>query len=225
MPIDPITFSAEALKIISNYDMQDHNFWKDEDLVGKVIRKEIRDHYMPLQEYRCAYCNNQNIEDHGLVWDCEHFLPKKGYPRFMFEPRNLVLSCKSCNLAKERYKEELLFAEDKPEIYPENAHDFKLIHPIFESYSDYFKIVSKNDCRLIELQDNLTEKKKEKADFTFRCCNFKRFVAKFAGFDHYREDILYSIQKLQESSGANTIDEIVEQLENPDVKIERRLFD
>ncbi|MEM5549591.1 hypothetical protein WNY63_02425 [Pseudoalteromonas neustonica] len=223
MPFEPINFSEKALAIITRYDLQDHNFWSEAESIDKV-RKEIRDHYLPIQEYRCAYCNNQNLETHGLVWDCEHFLPKKGYPKFMFEPKNLVISCKSCNLAKENYKAELLSRGDNPKFYPEEANDFKLIHPIFENYADYFKIISKNDNKIIEPLDNLPEEKKEKAEFTFRCCNFKRFVAKYAGYDHFREDFLYAIQKLQENNGEMTGDEILQCLENPNIGIERKFF-
>lgn len=223
MAITAISFSAKSLQVIDKYDLLDHTFWNEADGMPDV-RSEIRDHYLPLQGYHCAYCLNQNIESHGMVWDCEHLLPKKIYPKFMFEPKNLVISCKSCNQAKEKYKTQLL-CKDKaePTTYPDGAEHYRLMHPIFESFSDYFQIKSVNNSKVIEILDSITEDKNEKAKFTYKCCNFKRFTERYAGFDYLREDMLYTAQKMMKSGEVKSLEDLIDKLEDPKTVVYRKV--
>lgn len=57
---NPVFFDKELRKIISNYTSlsdHDHLCWGDEALLP--VRRHIRKHYGPLQNYLCYYCRRE----------------------------------------------------------------------------------------------------------------------------------------------------------------------
>src|SRR4051794_34893969 len=72
--------------------------WSDESV--DEIRSNIKKHYIKEQQYRCCYCNQWLLSDHGRVWDAEHVLARKDYRQFTFETKNLAVACVDCNIAK-----------------------------------------------------------------------------------------------------------------------------
>ena len=78
------------------------NYWDGDEKALVSVKKEIKDHYLHVQDYRCAYCRQRMEVKHNGMWDTEHIINKDEYPAFMFEPRNLCVCCKDCNTIKGR---------------------------------------------------------------------------------------------------------------------------
>ncbi len=63
------------------------------------LKASIKEHYSILQEDVCFYCKI-NLRHAGYSEPTEHIVPKSDKPQWMFEPRNLALSCIPCNTKK-----------------------------------------------------------------------------------------------------------------------------
>ena len=99
----PVNFSAASQILVDAYNAKAKTnksaaYWSDDGV--SEVRKEIKDHYIGEQGHRCAYCRQPNYTGNNAVWDAEHVISKQQNPEFMFEPRNLAISCKDCNIAK-----------------------------------------------------------------------------------------------------------------------------
>ncbi|HDH0806954.1 TPA: HNH endonuclease [Klebsiella variicola subsp. variicola] len=134
-----IFFTKKSRKFIlkyNRYDRVNYKVWENTKGTIAIIRKQIRTHYLKEQGKHCAYCRMYNHTSHGLSWDIDHILPKDHYPQFLFQPLNLIISCKECN----RAKSDKVFLVDKNQVgkykYPKNSDAFKIIHPHFDSYED-----------------------------------------------------------------------------------------
>lgn len=134
-----IFFTKKSRKFILKYNRHDranYKVWEGTKGTIAIIRKEIRTHYLKEQGKHCAYCRMYNHTSHGLSWDIDHILPKDHYPQFLFQPLNLILSCKECN----RAKSDKVLLVDKGRTfrykYPQDPDVFEIIHPHFDSYED-----------------------------------------------------------------------------------------
>ncbi|CAH6875068.1 conserved hypothetical protein [Vibrio chagasii] len=208
--MDRVTFSRASQDYIDNYDNYNHKVWNTTKGMVAKIRKEVRNHYKIQQRYLCCYCRQQTLQDHGFVWDCEHILPKAIYPKFLFEPLNLALSCKACNLAKEKYKHELIISEK--DQYCENSNNYRIIHPHFDLYNKHLTVKTIDGTTVHEVNS-------EKGTFTYKCCDLKRFDKKLAGYDTINDDVALTVSNLL-NSGMDA-KQVVEALRNKKVAIER----
>ncbi|WP_404691996.1 HNH endonuclease [Raoultella ornithinolytica] len=134
-----INYTKKSRKYIlkyNRYDRADFKIWNNTKGVMAIIRKQIRKHYLKEQKNHCAYCRMYSHTSHGLSWDIDHILPKDKFPQFLFQPLNLILSCRECNIAKAN--DIYLSENDKVSKYkyPHNADDYEIIHPHFDSYED-----------------------------------------------------------------------------------------
>lgn len=167
--LEPIIFSTESEEYIKEYDGKNYEVWKGTGKEITAIRKELRDYYKPLQNYCCSYCRLDNTQGHGLTWDVEHIAPKKEFPQFLFEPRNLSLSCRDCNTHKN--KKSVLDKEkgDFSVNYPIDGEFFSIIHPHFDDYSKYILLI-KTDGGYIYKPIH------PKGHQTYKQCNLSRFL-------------------------------------------------
>ncbi|HDC4438589.1 MULTISPECIES: HNH endonuclease [Klebsiella pneumoniae complex] len=168
--LKPIEFSETALDYISKYDKKNNKIWGSGSNEIKRIRSELRDHYRPLQEGCCSYCRIDNPQKHGLSWDVDHIAPQEDYPQFLFEPRNLSLSCKDCNTFKNAGPVLNSSSGDFSVNYPENGSSFYIIHPHFDEYSQHMGLVRLGDSYIYTPLSN-------KGQETFKKCKLSRFSA------------------------------------------------
>lgn len=179
----PITFTGADAAFVKGYNGIDHKIWNEN--VGPIValRHSIRTHYLDEQHFMCAYCRMRKREQHGLTWDVEHVIPKATYPGFLFEPKNLALACRECNLSK--WDKPVLYKPVKGKKYPDNGDLFTIIHPHYDVYSDHMEIAV--------LADKIFHrpKNKEKGKETFIICDLIRFAYEFAEW----KDFNYAIVK------------------------------
>ncbi|WP_461129644.1 HNH endonuclease [Spirosoma aerophilum] len=87
----------------------------------------------------CPYCGTK-IEYDGYGEPLEHIIDKGRHPEWMFEPKNLVLSCYACNTQKST-KDVMIFGCHTGNDYPTDSSCIKVIHPYFDTYLDHIEIV------------------------------------------------------------------------------------
>lgn len=90
---------------------------------GKVAILNFKE-FLTLENNICPYCDWYEMELKGVSVD--HFLPKSKFPLLAIYPKNLVVSCGTCN---DRIKNEKTF--------------LPIVHPYYKDISDYiiFKLV------------------------------------------------------------------------------------
>ncbi|RBP25364.1 hypothetical protein DET55_114116 [Bacillus mycoides] len=88
----------------------------DEDERNIVERKFL------TNERVCPYCDWYEIEIAGVSID--HFLPKSKFPLFSIYPKNLVMSCPTCNDRIKRHYIKL-----------------SIFHPYYDEVANYFKLL------------------------------------------------------------------------------------
>lgn len=155
---NPVKYTTnEERKINSNFPVESKD-WKKH--IFENIKKKIKTHLLTEQNKICPYCGLK-LSIATSYPDIEHIVPKDKHPNFMFEPKNLVVSCQPCNRNK-RAKETLI----KPNImiYPSNGADFKIIHSHFDNYFDHIELIEGIVLKA------LTDKGKNTIDF----CNLYR---------------------------------------------------
>ncbi len=127
------------------------------------LKTHAKEHYSIIQEDICFYCKI-NLRHGGYGEPIEHIVPKDDKPQWMFEPKNLALSCYACNTKKNA--ENTLSATGISSIdYPNNRNDFSIYHPHFDVWDDDFSI----------FYEYFLLPKTDKGRETFRICKLDRF--------------------------------------------------
>lgn len=196
----PIEYNEAQLKKIRQFeiipdDAKHGSFWggaSDEEL--NSLKKAIKDHYLKVQEFKCAYCRQQIFVKHNAAWDVDHVVSKDVHPQFMFESLNLCISCKDCNGIKSN-KSVLLNKRRKR--FPGSASDYDFVHPHFHVYSDHVRVVKLAALYLPKTALGVK---------LIEVCGLLRFVLEFAGYDCAGDEIgslmIALATELQESKSA-----------------------
>lgn len=130
----PYVHTAEDLAVLNTDYPATSSDWNKEKYAP--IKERIIAHLRTQQDHHCCYCKNPLGYDLKQV-DIEHIIPKSTHVRFTFEPKNLALSCPSCNTKKSI--KNVLVSEIKK--YPNNHAKFLIVHPHFSNYSDHIGLI------------------------------------------------------------------------------------
>ncbi len=148
--------------LIAKYPPDKKEDWTESRF--KSLKDNIKDNLIFQQFDRCAYCR-KIIETDGYYEPIEHLVPKSLKPRWMFEPKNLVLTCNRCNNLKN--DEQTLIDEfNESENFPEDSKAFKIINPHFDQWSHHLKY--EDDIFLVAVTDS-------KGEETIRICKLDKF--------------------------------------------------
>ncbi len=171
---DKIEFSKNELELIDKVLKKQnfsHKSWEDDEI--KELRDRIKKHYIVKQEYTCPYCRQINKTLNGRVWDIEHIISRISEPNFMFEPKNLCVSCIDCNLEKKDKKVTISKAKKK---LPNNSSDYLIVHPHFDTYNDKIVVIEPGSYYI-------AKKDSDKGKTTIEICGLNRFY-KFSNYDN-----------------------------------------
>jgi uncharacterized protein (TIGR02646 family) len=162
----PVVYSQASQAIVDAYiaqakTQQSAAYWADSAIAG--LKKEIKDHYIAQQGRRCAYCRHSIYTNNNAVWDAEHVISKRKDPEFMFEPRNLAISCKDCNIAKGEQE----VRNTKKAAFPETSPEYKIVHPHFDDY----------DAHIGWMGSVCFARSTDKGSKTIAMCNLTRYSA------------------------------------------------
>lgn len=177
--LSPVVYNAEQQGLVDSFDelpfhVKAGDFWKNTnggEFAG--VKEAIKEHYLKAQNYTCVYCKQQIVVEHLAVWDAEHIMPKDSSPQFMFEPKNLCVSCKDCNTSKSN-KSVTSKALEKRRKYSENPDDYIFCHPHFHHYDQHIRIVE-----IAGFYMPLTER----GIALVEICGLLRFVLRYAGYE------------------------------------------
>jgi uncharacterized protein (TIGR02646 family) len=169
--LKPVEYSGTNAAIVNAFDGrapadQSGAYWSEEEI--KPVKSAIKTHYIAEQKGRCCYCNHEFATVHHAVWDCEHIIPKKTHPQWLFEPQNLAAACKDCNQAK---GDSPVLKNKSRVTFPTNSSDYTIVHPHFDEYYEHIRWIG------TIVRPNGSEKGKH----TIEICNLLRFAVSEAG--------------------------------------------
>ena len=166
----------DIFKSLSDDEMK--GYWEkthDGELID--LKARIKSHYLEAQNYTCPYCQQTVEVKNKAAWDAEHIIPKDSHPSFMFEAKNLCISCKDCNLSKLNQN---VLVNKKRKTFPDCKEDYIISHPHFDNYDSDIKIIALAAFYL---------PKTEKGRKTVEICGLLRFLYKFADYDCNSKDV------------------------------------
>lgn len=145
-----LELTSEQERIIRGFgDLTPDHWNKNPDMLRLPIREKLR----TFQNDFCVYCGCPVYEKE----DVEHIAHKSKYPQFIFTPKNLAYSCKTCN---QTYKKQVDIISALDAEYEKCT--FSIVHPYLDDVDHFFdtsKIV-------ITIRPGLTPTEEAKANKT-----------------------------------------------------------
>jgi uncharacterized protein (TIGR02646 family) len=101
------------------------------------LKANIKEHYSLIQNDKCCYCK-MRLRFAAYGEPIEHVVPKSDRPQWMFVPKNLALSCYTCNTKKNA--DNTLSLSGRTNIdYPTDTNAFLIYHPHFDVWADHIE--------------------------------------------------------------------------------------
>lgn len=111
--------------------------WDSRKTYIKSFKENLREDMYKKQNELCAYCRI-HVPLSCVPMHREHIVYKNDHPQWMFLPENLCIACPLCN----EYKGEAeVLANPKTKKYPNNSRGFKIIHPLYDRYSEHIELI------------------------------------------------------------------------------------
>lgn len=124
------------------------------------FKKNLRRDMYRKQNKRCAFCRI-HVPEACVPMHREHIVYKDEHPQWMFLPENLCITCPTCNEFKGTTE---VLEDPQTTTYPNKSDGFKIIHPLYDRYSDHIELVG----------DVLYKGKTDKGIFTIKTCHLYR---------------------------------------------------
>lgn len=117
-----------------------HGKPRKEDWDNKCLdsfKEHIRTYYRKLQHCKCAYCR-MDISMATSYFTIEHIVPKSMYPEWMYNPKNICLSCAVCNSSK---NDKNVLRGGNYVTLPTETSEYIIVHPHKDRYSEHIEII------------------------------------------------------------------------------------
>lgn len=124
------------------------------------FKKNLSDDMYKKQNKRCAYCRI-SVPMSTVPMHRDHIVYKDGHPQWIFHPENLCIACPICNSWKGTTE---VLANPQTSTYPTTSDGFKIIHPLYDKYSDHIELIG----------GVLYKGKTKKGIFTINTCHLYR---------------------------------------------------
>lgn len=138
--MNPYEFSLEEKELLVAVTLKSQTgnaSWDEQEL--KKVRESIKSYYIKNQEQTCPYCKVVQQSTNHSLWDTEHIISRDEAPEYTYEPLNLCVSCKDCNIAKgSRQVTKKRGRQYKK--FPNKYKNYDIVHPHFDSYYDHIKV-------------------------------------------------------------------------------------
>ena len=134
--------------------------WDSGKTYIKSFKKNLRDDMYDKQNKRCAYCR-VHVPKACDPMQREHIVYKNDHPQWTFLPENLCVSCFWCNDWKGTTE---VLADPQTADYPKSSDGFRIIHPLYDRYSEHIELIG----------DVLYRGKTDKGIFTIETCHLYR---------------------------------------------------
>ncbi len=126
----------------------------------KSFKENLREDMYDKQNKLCAYCRI-HVPKSCDPMHREHIVYKDEHLQWMFLPENLCVSCFWCNNWKGTTE---VLVDPKTLKYPNASDGFKIIHPLYDRYSEHIELIG----------DVLYRGKTDKGIFTIDICHLYR---------------------------------------------------
>lgn len=153
----------------------------------KSFKKNLRENMYRKQNELCAYCRI-HTSPACFPMHREHIVHKDKHPQWMFLPENLCVACFYCNDFKGTTE---VLVNPRTKLYPKTSSGFKIIHPLYDRYSDHIELIG----------GVLYRGKTKKGKFTIKTCHLYRVLlaeerAKLLKIEDNRDSIIAGLMKL-----------------------------
>jgi uncharacterized protein (TIGR02646 family) len=146
-PLSVRSVSENELKKLKADGTTDHSLWnkakgkKRNKLIAK-FRKEMKEHYLTLQGRKCCFCSI-DLVGHHATFTAEHIIPRVTKPQFMFDVRNIAVSCFPCNTNKGVAN--VLSSPDDCSEMPGVSDAYLIVHPHHDEWTShlYFDVINR----------------------------------------------------------------------------------
>lgn len=181
-------FSEAEKKIIATVLSQEKFQWDCDELTD--IKKNIKLYLKDKWTEQCCYCSRGMEDEFNMVIDIEHILPKSQFKTLAFEPDNLHLSCKRCNMNIKNERTD--FLQDLGQAHKDfrDSANYKFIHPNLDTKGKHITYVNCtiNETKFIKFHP-LTEKGQYSYSY-FRLENIERnSFSKAQGISEHIEEL------------------------------------
>lgn len=150
--------------------------WDSKKKYIKSFKTNLREDMYEKQNNLCAYCR-VHVPLACMPMHREHIVYKDNHPQWMFLPENLCVACSTCNEFKGTTE---VLNDPQSTTYPKDSSGFKIIHPLYDRYSEHIELVG----------DVLYKGKTNKGVFTIETCHLYR-----VGLAKERVDMKMSAEK------------------------------
>lgn len=130
----------------------------------EAYKQNIKGHLILGQFDRCAYCRNI-LEADGKYEPLDHIVPQSFQAKWIFEVKNLILTCDSCNNLKSK-EQTLNDGYDDAADLPDESKAYKLFNPHFDLWSEHLDF--ENDIFIVAVKNS-------KGKETIRICQLFRY--------------------------------------------------
>ena len=134
--------------------------WDSQKTYIKSFKKNLRNDMYKKQNKLCAFCRI-HVPSACVPMHREHIVYKNKHPQWTFLPENLCVACPSCNEYKGTTE---VLVDPQTSTYPNVGDGFKIIHPLYDRYSDHIEL----------LGGVLYRGKTDKGVFTIEKCHLHR---------------------------------------------------
>src|SRR6218665_1454134 len=133
--IKPIKYrKPDVLKLAGN-PIKASSDWNEKKFDS--IKRLVRFVHYKSQKRRCAYCRRL-LNPLGINEHIDHIVARDVYNKWMFKPRNLVLSCYQCNTQKTNAN--TLTTAFVPKRLPIKKVNYKFFNPYIHNWHEHFEI-------------------------------------------------------------------------------------
>lgn len=158
-PYQPTDEEIKAIKELEDKGL-DASDWDSGKKYIKSFKKNLRDDMYNKQNKLCAFCRI-HVPLACVPMHREHIVYKDEHPQWMFLPENLCVACPTCNEFKGTTE---VLLNPKTPTYPKAGGGFKIIHPLYDRYSEHIEL----------LGGVLYKAKTAKGIFTINTCHLYR---------------------------------------------------
>jgi len=158
-PYQPTEEEKLAIKELENKGLVADDWGSGKKHI-KSFKENLRKDMYRKQNKLCAFCRI-HVPLACVPMHREHIVYKDEHPQWMFLPENLCVACPTCNEFKGTTE---VLANHKAKTYPKAGNGFKIIHPLYDKYSDHIELIG----------GILYRGKTEKGVFTINTCHLYR---------------------------------------------------
>lgn len=146
--LQPPKVSKAILSVLRKLSIADQkSAWRNNSVAADLFKKAVTAQLL-AQSRRCAYCGVRFVGDYHHR---DHVAPKAAnlYPEWIFQPRNIVLACATCN---SHYKKQYDPITAKSAVYKKAV--FRIVHPYLDDPADHLEFIGHRLRVLIRARNN-----------------------------------------------------------------------